>query len=203
MKNPSAPRRYEMKVRADAAARTARNILAAAVALWRERSLDEITLQAIAERAGVSVQTVIRRFGSKEGVIAACVERDAAGIRAERDEAAAGDVARALDVLLRHYERDGDAVVRTLALEGRMEAAAVVAASGRAAHRAWCARVFAPYLPPPDAAAYPARLDAFVAATDLYLWKLLRRDLGRSVGETERALRALLDGLAALPNDPS
>jgi hypothetical protein len=100
----------------------------------------------------------------------------------------------ALGILLAHYERDGDAVLRTLALEERSDAAGAVASAGRAAHRAWCARVFAPYLPDADA----VRLDAFVAATDVYLWKLLRRDLGRSADETRRALRALLDGLASL-----
>ena len=189
-----------MKARAEAAAETARRILSAAVELWRERPLDEITLQAIADRAGVTVQTVIRRFGSKEGIIAACIEGDAAGIRSARDEAAVGDVKGALAVLLRHYERDGDAVLRGLDLEGRVEAARAVVEAGRAAHRAWCARVFAPFLPEPDSAAHTIRLDAFVAATDLYLWKLLRRDLGRSTAETEQTLHVLLQGLMALPS---
>ncbi|HYE95081.1 MAG TPA: helix-turn-helix domain-containing protein [Rubricoccaceae bacterium] len=202
MKSTPSPRAYQMRARADAAERTARAILEAAVALWRERPLDEVTLRAIADRAGVTVQTVLRRFGSKEGVIAACIEGDVAGIGAERDQAPVGDVEGALAVLLRHYERDGDAVLRALALEGKVEAAAAVAEAGRAAHRAWCARVFAPYLPPPDAAAYPARLDAFVAATDLYLWKLLRRDLGRSRAKTEQALLVVLRALAALPLSP-
>jgi AcrR family transcriptional regulator len=183
-----------MKARADAAARTAQRILTATIELWRERPMDEITLQAIAERAEVSVQTVIRRFGSRDGVVAACIAEDAAGVRADRDQAPAGDVEGALGILLAHYERDGDAVLRTLALEERSDAAGAVASAGRAAHRAWCARVFAPYLPDADA----VRLDAFVAATDVYLWKLLRRDLGRSADETRRALRALLDGLASL-----
>jgi AcrR family transcriptional regulator len=192
-----------MQTRARAAARTAQRILAAAVELWRERPIDEITLQAIADRAGVSVQTVLRRFGSKEGVFGACIEGDAAGIRAERDLAPAGDAERTLEILLRHYERDGDAVLRTLALEERVGAAKVAAEAGRVAHRAWCARVFAPYLPPPAAADYPRRLDAFVAATDLYLWKLLRRELGRSAAETEQALVVLLRGLVALSPNPT
>ena len=72
--------------------------------------------------------------------------------------------------------------------------ARAVAEAGRATHRAWCARVFAPALPGPDAPAYAARLDAFVAATDLSLWKLLRRDLGRSAAETKAVLLALLRG---------
>lgn len=184
-----------MGARAEAAAQTARDILAAAGALWRERALDEFTLQDIADRAGVSVQTVIRRFGSKDGVIEACIAVDASGVEAERDVAPVGDVDGALEVLLGHYERDGDAVLRTLAQEDRLEAAKTIVAHGRQAHRDWCARVFAPYLPAPEAEGFAERLDAFVAATDIYVWKLLRRDLGYSASRTRRVTCILLKGL--------
>ena len=192
-----------MAARAEAAARTARDILAATAGLWRERPLDEITLADIAERAGVSARTVIRRFGSREGVIVACIEADAAGIDAERGQAPAGDVEGALAVLLAHYERDGDAVLRTLALEEKVAEAKAIVEAGRAAHRAWCARVFAPHLPPPGDDAHAVRLDALVAATDVYAWKLLRRDLRRSDEETGRVVRALVDGLRSLPPPPA
>jgi len=185
-----------MQARSESAARTGRAILDAAVALWREHAFEDLTLQAIADRAGVSVQTVIRRYGSKEGVVAACIEGDAAGVVAERDHAPVGDLGGALAVLLDHYERDGDAVLRTLALEDRVEAARALVQAGRTSHRAWCARVFAPFLPPREAEDYPSALDAFVAATDVYLWKLLCRDLGRSPSEAEAAMRKLLEGLA-------
>jgi AcrR family transcriptional regulator len=189
-----------MAARAEAAARTGHGILTAAAELWRERPMDEITLAAIAQRAGVSVRTVIRRFGSREGVIAACIEADASGIVSERDQAAAGDVEGALEVLLAHYERDGDAVLRTLALEDKVAEAKAIADAGRAGHRLWCARVFAPHLPPREDDAYGTRLDAFVAATDLYVWKLLRRDLGRSADDTRQVIRALVDGILSLPH---
>lgn len=199
MKHPSPARGYRMAARADAAARTAEDILAATAQLWRERPLDEITLAAIAERAGVSVRTVIRRFGSRNGVIAAAIEADASGIVAERDQAAAGDVEGALAILLAHYERDGDAVLRTLALEETVPEAKAIAAAGRAGHRAWCARIFGPHLPPPGNDDHDVRLDALVAATDLYVWKLLRRDLGRSLEETTKVMRTLVDGLLSPP----
>lgn len=187
-----------MTARAEAAARTGRDILAATVALWREQALDEITLQAIADRAGVSVQTVIRHYGSKEGVVEACIEGDVAGVRMDRDRAASGDIDGALEILLAHYERDGEAILRTIALEEKLEAARSVSEMGRKQHRAWCARVFGPFLPPSDSEAHDRRLDAFVAVTDLYLWKLLRRDVGRSTDETKRTLRALIEGLVLL-----
>lgn len=187
-----------MGARAKAAAQTAEDILSATVALWRERPLDEITLQDVADGAGVSVQTVIRRFGSKEGVFEACIEADAGGVRVERDRAPVGDVDGALRILMSHYERDGDAVLRTLALEDKLDAARAITEQGRREHRKWCARIFEAYLPPSGADNYEARLDAFVAATDLFLWKLLRRDLGRTASETKSTIRSLVDGLILL-----
>lgn len=195
MKREAGTRTYQMRARADAAAQTARDILEATSALWREKALDEFTLQEIAERAGVSVQTVIRRFGSKEGVIEACIEADATGIEAERDAAPVGNIEGAIKILFGHYERDGDAVLRTLAQEDKLAAAKAIVTRGRQAHRLWCARVFAPYLPSRNADGYGERLDAFVAATDIYLWKLLRRDLGRSPEQAQRVLGILLSGL--------
>lgn len=197
MKATSRPptRPYRMRARAEAAERTAAAILDATVELWRDHALDAITLQMIAERAGVTEQTVIRRFGSKDGVIDAGIRSDAAKIVAHRAQAPVGDVGAALEVLFDHYEQVGDAVVRTLDLQERYPAAKAITDAGRAEHRAWCERVFAPYLPDRDAPEYGTRVDAFVAATDLYLWKLLRRDLSRSSGEALRAVRALVDGL--------
>jgi AcrR family transcriptional regulator len=199
MNTSSSTRPYRMVARAKAAARTADAILAATIDLWRERALDEITLEAIAERSGVSVRTVIRRFGSRDGVIAACIEADTAGIQVERNQAAAGDMEGALEVLLGHYERDGAAVLRTLALEEKLEVARTIAETGRAEHRAWCARVFGPHLPAPDDPAYGPRMDAFVAATDLYLWRLLRLDLGRTFDQTREVFRCLVGALVAFP----
>jgi len=186
---------YRMRERAKAAERTARDIMRATVDLWREHALDAITLQMIADRSGVTVQTVIRRFGSKDGVIEACIRSDAAAIVAQRATAPVGDVGAALEVLFEHYEQVGDAVMRTLDLQERYPAAKAIADAGRAEHRAWCTRVFAPFLPTDRDETYPVRVDAFVAATDLYLWRLLRRDLGRSPAAALQAVRALVDGL--------
>jgi hypothetical protein len=64
-------RPYRMRARAWAAEATARAITAAARALFAERAYDEVSLPAIADRAAVTVQTVLRRFGSKEELFAA------------------------------------------------------------------------------------------------------------------------------------
>lgn len=193
--NMKKKRPYRQTARAEAAEQTRRSIMQAAVVLWRRMDLEEMTLGDVAKEAGVSVQTVIRKFGSKEGVVDAVIENRAAEVYVQRDQAPEDDPEAALDVLLEHYEGDGDAVLRTLAIEHRSAAAARVASEGRRSHRAWCERVFAPYLPSRRAKAFETRLDAFVAATDIYVWKVLRRDLGRSAARTRQALGALVAGL--------
>ncbi len=187
-------RSYQQTARAEATQQTRRNIANAVVELWRRKELDQITLDEIAEEAGTTRQTLLRHFGSKDGLVDALIVEGTA-IEEHRSQAAPGDVAGALTILLEHYERDGDAVLRGLGLENRSEAASKVIAHGRRVHRKWCEHVFGPFLPTPRRKDYQARVDAFVAATDIYLWKLLRRDLGRSVKQTREALELLLVGL--------
>lgn len=191
------PRPYRQRARARGSEETRQAILRAAVDLWREQDWEQITLAAIAERAGVTVQTVLRKFGSKDGIVDAGIAERSSGVEELRDRAQVGDVRSAVEALLSHYERDGDAVLRTLSIENRSPAARRMVAHGRAEHRAWCARVFAPHLPSPRAKSHRARLDAFVAATDIYLWKLLRRDLGRTRAQTREAFETLVAAMTA------
>ena len=51
-----------MGARAIAVERTSTRIMEAAVVLFRSRPFTEVTLQAIADAAGVTLQTVLRRF---------------------------------------------------------------------------------------------------------------------------------------------
>lgn len=182
-------RAYRMTARAAAAEETGHRILAAALSVWREVGIEGLSLKRVAERAGVSVQTVIRRFGSRDGLIEAGLASASNDVLEQRDSAPVGDVNGALAVLLDHYEQWGDASLGTLALEERYVAAKRLVEFGRAAHRAWCER----YLAPPGA--HADLVDALVAATDVYVWKLLHRDLGRSRAETLRAIELLVSGV--------
>src|SRR5215813_10464007 len=113
-------RPYRMLARAEAAAATAERILDAAIELFWERPTDQISLDEVARRASVTVQTVIRRFGGRDGLFAAASEREAERVRRQRDEAPVGDVAAAVKVLVEHYETMGDRVLRLLAEEDRV-----------------------------------------------------------------------------------
>ncbi len=186
------PRPYRMVARAAAAAARGDRILDAAIAIFWERPTVEISLDEVARRGGVSVQTVIRRFGGKEGLFAAAVEREAARTRNQRDAAIGAGLTEAVRVLVDHYEELGDRVLRMLAEEDRIPALREIADRGRAFHRDWCAAVFAEALGNRRGGAR-ARLHAqLVAICDVYTWKLLRRDAGLSRRQGELALVEML-----------
>jgi AcrR family transcriptional regulator len=188
-------RTYRMGARAEAAAATGERILDAAEALFWQEPGRQVTLQQVAQRAGVSVQTVIRRYGGSEGVEAAARERSFGRMEAQRGEAAPGDVGGAVAVLIDHYEALGDGVIRMLADEHRRPLLTTLVELGRAYHAEWCERVFAPALTGLRGGRRDRRLAQIITVCDVYTWKLLRRDRGLSRSQTELALRELLEPL--------
>jgi AcrR family transcriptional regulator len=184
-----------MVARAESVAATGERILDAAVELFWELSEEPISLDEVARRAGVSVQTVIRRFGGRDGLLAAAAGRETERVRRQRAEAPVGDAAGAVRVLVDHYEAMGDRVLRLLAEEGRIPGFGEVVDRGRALHREWCARVFAPALEGRAGVERDRRLAQLVTVCDVYSWKLLRRDAGLSRRQTELALVELLNPL--------
>jgi AcrR family transcriptional regulator len=189
-------RAYTMTARASAVEETRNRILEACVALHGERPVVEIGLDDIASRAGVSVQTLLRHFGNRAGLEAVSLER-AQLIVADERRTPVGDVVGAVRVIVDHYERRGDQSLLMLAQEGHQPLMAHVTEQGKALHRAWVNEVFAPQL---SAADDPEELaNLLVVATDVYTWKLLRRDRGLGRQRTERHMRHLVQRLLALP----
>ena len=186
-------RAYRMHERLRAMERTRESILQAAFDLWLAHAYDEVTLEQVAAAAGVSRQTVHRQFGSKEDLLVAVIDWR----RPREDQADArippGDVDAAVRHLVDRYEAMGEVIVRFLALEGRIQAIDYFLANGRDAHRGWLERVFAPYLPDDRRSRDEAVLTLY-AATDVMVWKLLRRDFGRSRAQTVASIRRLVDG---------
>lgn len=195
----SSPRGYRMTARAVSSAATGVRILDAALEMFWELPTDQISLDEVARRAGVSVQTVIRRFGGKDGLVAAAAERESAAIRRQRDQAPAGDVTAAVQVLVEHYEAFGDRVLRMLAEQERVPALRQIVDGGRALHRDWCKRVFAADLAGWASTVRRRRLAQLVAVCDVYMWKLLRRDAGLSRRQTELAIIELLTPILKEP----
>ncbi len=184
-----------MSVRAEAAAATGDRIITAASARLMREYYDDVTLDTIAADAGVTVQTVIRRFGSKEGLVRTIVEATGREVRAQRDEATPGDVPGAVRNLIEHYEEFGDIVLHLVRQEERVAPFAESTRVGRDFHAAWVDRVFGQWLER-RAGATSARLRAqLIAACDLQTWHLLRRQEGLSRRQTELAIIELLQGV--------
>ena len=78
------PRAYDNTKRARAAGRTTERIVAATEALLAGGPIGDVTLQAIAAGAGVTVQTVLRHMGSRDGCVRAVAERVRARVDAQR-----------------------------------------------------------------------------------------------------------------------
>jgi AcrR family transcriptional regulator len=193
-------RRYTQGARARAAEATARRIVDAFLARLMKQWFDEITLDRVAADAGVTVQTVVRRFGGKEGLLVEAVQTMGDQVNARR-ATPPGDIGRLVTNLLADYEQSGDAVIRLLALEPRHAALKKFLAVGRRWHRDWIAGQFEVELARLDPPARKRAVDALVIATDVYTWKLLRRDMGRSVSEAgtimNRVICATISGFSS------
>jgi AcrR family transcriptional regulator len=188
-------REYHMGARADAARLTGERVMDALVALFLEQPLEQIRLADVAERAGVTVQTVIRRFGTKNALVVAAAERMGRKVAAQRGSAEPGDVPAAVANLLDHYEQWGDLPLKLLAEEPSVPEIGSLAEAGRTYHREWCETVFAPTLDRLTGADRRRRLAQLVAICDVYTWKLLRRDAKLSRSQTALALIEMLTPL--------
>jgi AcrR family transcriptional regulator len=194
----TAKRRYVMRERADSTAATRERIVHAAITTAMERRTLEVTLQEVSERADVTVQTVLRHYGSREGLLDAATAVASAQVDAER-RVTPGDVREAVRAVVGHYERVGDFVVALLAESQRSERARAITEPGKALHREWVRASFAPYLTLRDHVAAETLTDLLVVVTDLYTWVLLRRDRGLSRAQTEQRMSMLLEAVLAGP----
>ncbi len=180
MKNRSegvvSKRPYRQQARAEASSRTRDAILDAMVSLGMEKATTDVSLADVAERAGVSVQTVLRHFGTRDGLLEASLRRGAASVSAER-RPVSSDLPTAVAALFDHYETRGDAVIRLLAQEAFDPRIAQVTVQGRRMHREWVTEILAAS-PEGIGDATDSLIDQLVVVTDVYAWKLLRRDRG-------------------------
>ncbi|WP_183099704.1 TetR/AcrR family transcriptional regulator [Nocardioides pelophilus] len=184
-------RAYTMGARADAVQETRKRILESAFGLADTKLFTEITLDEVARGAGVSVQTVLRQFGSRDGLVDATMAYAERAVSDER-ETPVGDPAAAVRVIVDHYERRGRTALLMLAQEDHDATVAGLTSRGKAMHRSWVETAFAPFV----RAADPS-LDLLVVATDVYTWKLLRLDRGLSRAQTQKRMLDLVDAILA------
>ena len=108
---------------------------------------------------------------------------------AHRRAAPVGDVTGAVENLVEHYEAWGRVAIRLLAQEERVPQLRRLADSGRVHHYEWVGRTFEPFL---AGSADPQLRPKLIALTDVFVWKLLRLDLGLDRAETASALTSMI-----------
>jgi AcrR family transcriptional regulator len=187
-------RPYSMTARAAKAEATKARIREAAIALYLDRPIEDFTLEEVAKNAQTTVQTVLRAFGSKEELVyEALDEMAAAGVVLRQTEP--GDVAEAVRAFQDIYEAMGDLVIQRLADEHRRPALKPGLEAGRRNHRAGVETAFAPQLSRESGVARAQLLTILIAATDVYVWKLLRRDMALSRTEAEAIVCRIIEGV--------
>jgi AcrR family transcriptional regulator len=190
----AAKRTYNLGRRAEAAEATGERILDAFGERMGSDWFEDIRLDDVARDAGVTVQTVLRRFGSKDLLLEAVCERMGERVRMRR--AAPVELDAMVDAVIADYEESGDLIMRMLSQEDRHPAVKRMTDIGREGHRAWVAEACAAWLNPDT----PDQLDALVVATDLYVWKLIRRDMKRPVANLRTLMRRMVRTALDLPN---
>ncbi len=185
----------QTNAREAATAATRARILGAASELFKTQWYEDVTMRGIAAEAGVALQTVVNHFGTKDQVFAGVIDHLQDAVAAARGAAEPDDVPGAAAALVADYETTGDATIRTLAVEERVPAVRPALAAGRAGHRAWVEGMFPGALAGLAGAARERQVDLLVVATDVYAWKLLRRDRGHSRRATATAIAQLVAAL--------
>lgn len=182
-------RSYTMTARAAQVAATRRSLMESAIELAASRPLASITLEDVATGAGTSVQTLLRHFDSRQGLLEATADYARQLVRGER-RVEPGGAAAAVRTVVDHYEKRGDSTLLLLAQEETdPSAVADIVEAGKAVHRQWVEDAFAAQV------TSPMTIDLLVVATDVYTWKLLRRDRGHTRRDTEALMLRLVDAV--------
>lgn len=190
-------RGYTQTARADAAEEKTRRIREAALELFVELPYDQLTLNAVADRAGVGLQTVIRRTGGKDGLVAMVAEWAGPQVAALLGEPDSDDPAAVAEAFARQYETWALVNERTYTQRESSPALAAYAEAGRRAHREWVRAAFAARLAALPRTHRTRVLARLVAVTGVELWLVLRRDEELSRAATTEAVRDLV--AACLP----
>ncbi len=193
---PPRKREYHQDARAHSAKANERAVLDAAVGRLRSaRRVADVTLEDIASDAGVTVRTILRQYGSKDGIMEAAFLEVGRQIEASRPVSEPGDVEGALKSLLTQYEAEGDLNARVVAEEHEIPVLHRLLEFARKSHRKWLAHAFGPLVEHLRDDQRQQRITALYAATEVQLWKVLRRDLHQSPQQTAEIFHQLVRGV--------
>jgi AcrR family transcriptional regulator len=171
------PERTYVKVaRAQAEEQTRTALLAAADEAFLSGPWGQVSLEAIARAAGVTKQTLLRHFGSKDALLEQVLSRAVTEVQEQRLTAPTDSIAGSVDNLLDHYEIRGGRAMRSsnLDLEGPL---ADLARRARQFHYDWVEHAFGAWLTAADPTERGRLRAALIAVCDVQAWWILSHDL--------------------------
>jgi AcrR family transcriptional regulator len=191
-------RPYKQVARAQARERTREALLGVASEEFYGNRWQQTSLEMLSAKAGVTKQTLLRHFGSKDGLLMQALGRSASQVFDQRWDVPAGDVEAAVENLLDHYEEWGERSLRIGAwLEGGSAALAKLSQMARQVHYDWVGYVFGPWLEDLEETERTRLRATLIALCDVHAWQLLSRDLGLPRTEVRATLTGAIEALVA------
>ncbi len=190
-------RPYKQVARARASARTRDALLDSANDELFAGDWSKASLESLSARAGVTKQTLLRHFGSKDGLLIEAIMRGAARVHDQRWSAPRGDIAGTVENLLDHYEEWGERSMRIGAWQRGPVMLALVSKAARKFHYDWVEYTFGPWLDPLDGQTRVRRRAALIALCDLQSWWILSHDLELPRSEIHVILLDMIERLLA------
>ncbi len=174
-----AKRPYKQVARAQARQRTRDALQDAAIEEFTRGDWAKVSLETLARRAGVTKQTLLRHYGSKDGLLMQALLHSASDAVEQRWSAPPGDVEGAVDNVLDHYDAWGERSLRVGAwLESGPPELARLSQMARQMHYSWVEYAFGPQLERLRGHARERTRAALIALCDVHTWWLLSHDLG-------------------------
>jgi AcrR family transcriptional regulator len=196
LKGDAGSRPYKQVARAQARQRTREALVDAALEEFFDGDWDRVSLETLAGRAGVTKQTLLRHFGSKDGLLMQAIASRGAESVNQRWSTPQGDVRGAVENVLDHYEQWGERSLRIGAwLQSGPPALAQLSRAARQLHYNWIEYAFEPQLGRLRGQERARCRAALIVLCDVQSWWLLSNDLGFERAEILATLAGAIEGL--------
>lgn len=188
-------RSYKKVARAEKQERTQEALIEAATDEFFEGDWLKSSLQSLSAKAGVTKQTLLRNFGSKDGLLVQALMRGATQIRDQRWSAPPGDIPGVVENLLDHYDVWGERSIRIGEWQRGPTMLGMLSRGARQVHYEWVAYAFAPWLKDAEEPARTRRRAALIALCDVQTWWIFSHDLGLERAEIHATLTDAIERL--------
>jgi len=188
-------RRYRMGARAQKAAETRQRVFDAAIALFGAHAYEQVSLQDIASRAGVGLQTVVRIGASKDELFVTAARQIQLDVALRLAAVPNRGLVSTLEFLVDLYEEWGDPLIRMMAQEDRIPAVHELFQGGRRAQVLWIDARYGAQLDHLDAEERERRVVSLLVVTGARSWYVFRRVHGLSKTQIVLAMREMVEAL--------